>query len=89
MVTESHLPVKKRYKSYILYYRVHNQGNRAFLQGNQKTSSYAALAVCAGQPLVYPPHPSRHPIFGKKPVFLRLESGWGQSDVAQLLTSEC
>lgn len=68
MVTESHLPVKKRYKSYILYYRVHNQGNRAFLQGNQKTSSYAALAECAGQPLV-PPTPFSTPHFRKSQSF--------------------
>lgn len=52
MVTESHLPAK-RYKSYILYYRVHNQGNRAFFQ-DQKTSSTAALAEFGEQPL--PPH---------------------------------
>lgn len=45
MITESHLPVI-RYKSYILYYRVHNQGSRAILQGDQKTSSYAVVAVC-------------------------------------------
>lgn len=89
MVTESHLPVKKGTKAIYSIIEFIIRATRAFLQGNQKTSSYAALAVCAGQPLVYPPHPSRHPIFGKKPVFLRLESGWGQSDVAQLLTSEC
>lgn len=50
MVTESHLPAK-RYKSYILYYRVHNQGNRAFFRGDQKTSSTAALAEFGEQPL--------------------------------------
>lgn len=88
MVTESHLPVKKRYKSYILYYRVHNQGNRAFLQGNQKTSSYCCLGrVCRAATRT--PHTLLDTPFSEKPVFLRLESGWGQSDVAQLLTSEC
>lgn len=49
--------LQKRYKSYILYYRVHNQGNRAFFRGDQKTSSTAALAEFGEQPL--PPHSER------------------------------
>lgn len=50
--------LQKRYKSYILYYRVHNQGNRAFLQGDQKTSSTAALADFGEQP----PPPNLHTV---------------------------
>lgn len=54
IVTESHLPVKKVQKPIYSIIEFINQGNRTFLQGDQKTSSAAALAYFGEQPLL--PH---------------------------------
>lgn len=74
--------LQKRYKSYILYYRVHNQGNRAFFR-DQKTSSTAGLGRVwsSHSPPTTPPS-----TLGQS---LELGGGGGLGDVAQSVPRAC
>lgn len=87
MITESHLPVKKGTKAIYSIIEFIVRATELFSKETRRPALMLPWQSVQGSHS-HPPTPSRHPILGKASL-LRLESGWGQSDVAQLLTSEC
>lgn len=88
MVTESHLPVKKGTKAIYSIIEFIIRATELFSKETRRPALMLPWQSVQGSHS-HPPHTLLDTPFSEKPVFLRLESGWGQSDVAQLLTSEC